>query len=590
MSITTPSYQWNSAYKPVQFGITAENGYPWLYTAVTNNNGKAQFTSSGFNLYGTPPGKYLYIASGDYAGIHVITGLDGDNIITNTPFVATDSGSAVVMVNYKFRVWYGYPTQDSYIDLSPIWVSGNLIVDIQEVLKSLFTIQPPVPGYDDNMYTHFKIQIIAADDYAEWLEDNSLVEADVIESNTTYDWELAANKWYVINGVLPHQDLNNLIGETSEYILSFETPITTPNQCSIVSKIIEDRVFNVMMCFGSSIPESLIVTPLELETAPLGSPYSGSFDATGGTGIYVSFTVVDGSLPSWLFLNTNTGAYSGTPTTTGEATFTIKVTDNLGNYGTREYTLAYGNTEIVQDWLDRGGTADSALLALLNEFATAIDPIRAKMIRVNLWADLDFDNLVHPLIIGDGTTEYGSPTDTNVNFVSGDYDLATGLDGNGTNKAWRTSIVPATEGIPYNDMGMGFFNATTGSTGGVTMGAYGAGEWTIVAANTGGNTWHPIGQGGNIFVAVGTDVGFIFATRDGDNNNRLYVDSTNTDTQVAAGTVASTQEINLFRSDNTAGIGGYEDRVLRGYVITFGLDATEEEILSDAINAFYAAL
>src|SRR5207253_716917 len=47
------------------------------------------------------------------------------------------------------------------------------------------------------------------------------------------------------------------------------------------------------------------------------------------------------SLPSWLALNSSTGALSGTPTTSGTSSFTIAATDSTtaGLTGSRAYTL-----------------------------------------------------------------------------------------------------------------------------------------------------------------------------------------------------------------------------------------------------------
>jgi large repetitive protein len=56
----------------------------------------------------------------------------------------------------------------------------------------------------------------------------------------------------------------------------------------------------------------------------VGSPYSGSVSASGGSGTY-TFSVVSG-LPPGLTLNSSTGKITGTPTTAGTYSLTFKVT------------------------------------------------------------------------------------------------------------------------------------------------------------------------------------------------------------------------------------------------------------------------
>ena len=89
------------------------------------------------------------------------------------------------------------------------------------------------------------------------------------------------------------------------------------------------------------LPSSLTVFPAALAIATANSPYSATITATGGSGTY-DFAVSYGSIPSWLTLNRNTGALSGTPTTTGTYSFNISAVDssNSGLHGYKSYTLS----------------------------------------------------------------------------------------------------------------------------------------------------------------------------------------------------------------------------------------------------------
>ena len=62
-------------------------------------------------------------------------------------------------------------------------------------------------------------------------------------------------------------------------------------------------------------------------TGQVGVAYSSAIVPHGGTGPY-TFAMASGSLPAGLTLNTSSGVISGTPTTAGPFSFTVKVTDS----------------------------------------------------------------------------------------------------------------------------------------------------------------------------------------------------------------------------------------------------------------------
>src|SRR6185436_7853673 len=64
-------------------------------------------------------------------------------------------------------------------------------------------------------------------------------------------------------------------------------------------------------------------------TGQVGVAYSSSLVATGGVAPY-TYSIVAGSLPTGLTLNSSTGAITGTPTTAGSFPFTAKVVDSRG--------------------------------------------------------------------------------------------------------------------------------------------------------------------------------------------------------------------------------------------------------------------
>ncbi len=89
---------------------------------------------------------------------------------------------------------------------------------------------------------------------------------------------------------------------------------------------------------------SIVVSPAVLTlsgptgTAQLGVAYSSVLNAAGGVPPY-TFSIISGSLPPGLLLNSSTGAITGTPTTVGTYNFTAQVVDSQGNTATASCSI-----------------------------------------------------------------------------------------------------------------------------------------------------------------------------------------------------------------------------------------------------------
>ena len=79
---------------------------------------------------------------------------------------------------------------------------------------------------------------------------------------------------------------------------------------------------------GNSTNSSVTISAT-LPAGTVGSAYSGSLAATGGTAPYV-FSMASGQLTQGVQLADNTGAVSGTPTASGSFSFAVSVTDATG--------------------------------------------------------------------------------------------------------------------------------------------------------------------------------------------------------------------------------------------------------------------
>ena len=115
----------------------------------------------------------------------------------------------------------------------------------------------------------------------------------------------------------------------------------------------------------------ITVNPATLPNGVLGTPYSQTITATGGTGPY-TYAVTSGSLPTSLTLGSN-GSLTGTPSQTGNFPFVVTATDSNDCTGGRSYTivitsvtclfcdnfndsvLSTGWTYVKPSWAEAGG-------------------------------------------------------------------------------------------------------------------------------------------------------------------------------------------------------------------------------------------
>ena len=90
--------------------------------------------------------------------------------------------------------------------------------------------------------------------------------------------------------------------------------------------------------FVIALAPPLMITNFHLPAWQSGVPYTATLNTTGGTGPVTPATVTSGALPPGLTLSPN-GKIKGTATAIGSFTFTITVTDVLGDKFSETYTL-----------------------------------------------------------------------------------------------------------------------------------------------------------------------------------------------------------------------------------------------------------
>ena len=91
-----------------------------------------------------------------------------------------------------------------------------------------------------------------------------------------------------------------------------------------------------------AVAPQLTITSTSVSNGGIGSPYSESIAATGGTPPY-TWTVSGGALPPGLTLNAASGAISGLPSQAGSTSFTIRVVDAAGVATEKGFTLQIGS-------------------------------------------------------------------------------------------------------------------------------------------------------------------------------------------------------------------------------------------------------
>jgi uncharacterized protein (TIGR03118 family) len=99
-----------------------------------------------------------------------------------------------------------------------------------------------------------------------------------------------------------------------------------------------DGLFGVLTAAAASTV--VITTPTSLTAGRIGTAYSQTLAATGGSAPYSNWTMTNGSLPPGLSLNSATGTISGTPIgVSGTFSFTLNVSDSTGATSTGSFQL-----------------------------------------------------------------------------------------------------------------------------------------------------------------------------------------------------------------------------------------------------------
>jgi hypothetical protein len=175
--------------------------------------------------------------------------------------------------------------------------------------------------------------------------------------NTAYSQTLGASggtspyTWSLSSGSLPAGlSLNSSTGVISG----------TPTGASTVSAtylVTDSASVTANKTLSITINAALAVSTASLASGTVGSSYSQTLAATGGSGTY-TWSITSGSLPTGLSLASSTGVISGTPSAAATASFTVRVADGIGT-ATQDLTITVENDSSNPSQTGGGGGGGS---------------------------------------------------------------------------------------------------------------------------------------------------------------------------------------------------------------------------------------
>lgn len=237
-----------------------------------------------------------------------------------------------------------------------------------------------------------------------------------------------------------------------------------------------------------------------------------------------------------------------------------------------------------------GGTQSAATKAAVNAFVVSAkaNGYWDKLTRINLFCGDNLAACLVPLKVGGG-----SATDTNNNFVAGDYSEATGLTGNGTTKYLNTGLLGTA--LTANDTHVAVYNRTGGSVGGgVSLGAWSSSGQLLhlLAIYTDGSCYSSQYDTGSGAVSVAsTTAGFYVGSRLSATDHKLFRNGSSIASNATGGGTRPAVAFFVFARNDVGTPALFMSHAFAGYSIGYGLTAgnvtaynTDLEVFQDALG------
>ena len=260
------------------------------------------------------------------------------------------------------------------------------------------------------------------------------------------------------------------------------------------------------------------------------------------------------------------------------------------------------------DWATRasanGGVISTTTIRAVSEFCRAVDTagIRDRFARLGIFAGGNLSGALVPLYrsFSFGGTVIGGATDTNVNFVSGDYaetGASGGLQGNGTTKYLNcgASILSqlSVGNAHLSVSGASLSSATAGLN---IIGAGGSGVNSLAAIQTQPSSRHRSLINGTLTAPVDSASAFssgqILSSSVASNDLRMFLNGTQSGSTLATSRSGSltANAVFVFSFNNNGASSPSIACRLNSYSIGLGLTAAQAAAFSAAVAAFNAAL
>ena len=257
-----------------------------------------------------------------------------------------------------------------------------------------------------------------------------------------------------------------------------------------------------------------------------------------------------------------------------------------------------------------GGIVSGSTLSAVDKFCKAIDAagIRDRFYRLNLFCGTGLSAALVPLYRGPSRTgtQHGNTTDTNVNFVSGDYSETDGLLGSPAGKYLKTGLSPDTIGVSTGHISMVAKGAAASGTA-MAVGSRNTGatqRYELATANRnafqgdavqdfyaasfwGGTAQVTYQQTGNATRPAGQ----YLLTRTASNRADWYLNGVslaNSTSSVTPGANANEFYVHARNGDGTASFFGLT--TMRGYSLGLSMTSTQVAAFSNAFAALNTAL